>query len=149
MTIAEDEMQRWVRDSLVTRLATLSPKGAPLVTPIWFVHDGDDLLMTTGGRGLAVRNVRSHPRVVMLFDAELRGPQPKALRVVGEATFEGDLLRPLLLARIARKYYLRPAALRTELAHVALWRMRTRYYAQFPNPGFVRVRPLEWTYVDL
>lgn len=141
-------MQAWVRDSLVTRLATLSPRGIPLVTPIWFVHDGSDLIMTTGGRGLAVRNVRHHPRVVALFDAELRGSQDKVLRVVGDATFEAGLLRPLLLARIARKYYLRPAALRVELANARRWGMRTRYYAQHPDPGFLRLRPLEWELVD-
>lgn len=145
--MTEEEMGAWVRDSLVTRVATLSPKGVPLVTPIWFVNDGPDLLMTTGGRGLAVRNIGSHPRVVLLFDAELRGPQPHVLRVVGEATFEAEFLRPLLLLRIVRKYYLRPAALRLELANVRRWPLRRRYYAQHPEPGFIRVRPLEWEFV--
>ena len=149
MAISESEMVDWVRDSLVTRLATLSPQGVPLVTPIWFVNDGEDLLMTTGGRGLAVRNILAHPRVVLLFDAELRGRQPRALRVVGEASFESDFLRPLSLLRIARKYYLRRAALRVELANAARWRMRARYYAQHPEPGFIRVRPLEWEWVEL
>jgi hypothetical protein len=86
--------------------------------------------------------------VVLLFDAELRGSQAQALRVVGEARFEANLLRPLLLLRIARKYYLRPAAMRSELANADRWRMRSRYYAQHPDPGFVRVRPLEWELVD-
>lgn len=148
MTEDELEIQAWVRDSLVTRLATLSPKGIPLVTPIWFVADGHDLLMTTGGGGLAVRNAQANPRVVLLFDAELRGPQTKVLRMVGEASFEADLLRPLLLARIARKYFLRPAAVRVELANVRRWALRRRYYAQHPEPGFLRVRPLECAFVD-
>lgn len=71
--MTEDEMGAWVRDSLVARLATLSPRRVPLITPIWFVNDGPNLLMTTGGRGLAVRNIGVHPRVVLLCDAELAG----------------------------------------------------------------------------
>jgi hypothetical protein len=116
--------------SMVMRLATVSARGYPSITPLWFVVDDGVLLAGTAAHTVAVRNVRADERVSVLLDAELAGPSSIVLRLWGRATVHDRLPSPAVMARMARKYYLTPRGARVELAHARQWPLRLRYYRQ-------------------
>lgn len=124
----DPEVRAILQHSRVARLATLTPKGRPSMTPLWFVYDGTRLHFATGKDTVAARNVAAHPDVVVLLDSEGRGRHDNVLRLHGRATVHTGTPSPSLLARFGRKYYL--AGWRSELSHLTRWRLRIRYYAQ-------------------
>jgi hypothetical protein len=134
------ETRAFLAESLVVQVATVSPKGRPFMTPLWFVVDADALYITTGPDTWAARNVAAHPVVTLLFGGERAGRRDRFLRLRGEATRHRGLPAWPVLLRIAAKYYVAPAALAIELRHAARWGLRARYYAQ-GGAGYLRVVP--------
>jgi hypothetical protein len=127
-----------IRRTMVVELATLSAKGRPFVTPIWFVASGGALYMTTAPGSRAGRNVARHPAVTLLFHGGPRG----ALRVRGRATCHRGLPPWRVLGRIAAKYYVAPGALLLELRNARRWGLRARYYREGKGGfGYLRVVP--------
>jgi len=51
-------------------LATVDADGAPHVVPVWFVRDGDDLVITTMSSSVKARNMAHSPRVALTVDEE-------------------------------------------------------------------------------
>lgn len=52
-------------------LATISPSGRPQATPVWFLLDGDEILMNTSQGRAKLRNVQADPRVaVTIYDKD-------------------------------------------------------------------------------
>ena len=143
MTLAptDPKVAAILADSMVALLATRSRAGRPFVTPIWFVVDGGVLYMTTGLETRAARNIVRHPEVTVLLGGE--PPHGRtALRLRGTATRHAGLPSWRVLARIAYKFYLSPAALAVELPNAARWRLRARYYAEVPGgAGHLRIVP--------
>ncbi len=82
----------------VTRL-----DGAPLVVPVWFVLDGDDLVFMTGAGSVKGKALRRDPRVSICVDDEQ--PPYAFVRVDGKATISTDLdaMLPWSIA-IGRRY---------------------------------------------
>lgn len=48
-------------------LATVNASGKPQVTPVWFDHDGDHILINTNEGRLKDRNMKSQPDVAMVI----------------------------------------------------------------------------------
>ncbi|NGX07648.1 PPOX class F420-dependent oxidoreductase [Mycobacteroides franklinii] len=46
-------------------LTTFTKDGVPKSTPMWFVTEGDELLMTTGGDSWKIKRIRRSPRVTV------------------------------------------------------------------------------------
>jgi hypothetical protein len=129
-----------LRRSMVARVATRSPAGGAFVTPIWFIADGGQLVMATSEQSLTARNLRAHPELVLLLEADRGGRADAVLRVRGTATVRRGFPSLRRLIRIALKYYLAPGALRVELANAWRWRVRQHYYAQ-GRPAVIEVTP--------
>jgi PPOX class probable F420-dependent enzyme len=70
------------------KLAVHRPDGRPHVTPIWFVLDGEDFVLTTHETSVKGRALRRDPRVSLCVDDQ----QPPFSFVViqGEATLSDD-----------------------------------------------------------
>ncbi len=134
------EVESFLAHSMVAQVATLSPKGRPFVTPLWFVVDGGRLYMTTGRDARAARNVVQHSEAVLLFTGEQLGAAGRVLRMRGTVSVHAGFPRLRILLRFARKYYLTPRGLATELRHARQWRLRQRYYAQ-GSPAYLEVLP--------
>ncbi len=141
MHLRDPEIAAFLDASYNVRLATLSPRGVPLITPIWFNVDGDAIVIGTAGSALAVRNIKANPQVVMCFDAESRSQETRVLRMRGTATATEDWLPLRLVPGLAAKYYLAPPALRSELSHLSQQLLRMRYYGQQSGPGLIRIHP--------
>ena len=52
------------------KLATTTRDGAPHVSPVWFVLDGEDIVFTTGRDRVKGLHMQRDPRVAMLVDDE-------------------------------------------------------------------------------
>jgi len=48
-------------------LATVNKKGQPQVTPVWFDHDGENILINTNEGRLKDRNMKGQPEVAMVI----------------------------------------------------------------------------------
>lgn len=130
MTPDDPVVRVYLERSLVARVATRSARGWPALAPLWFVENGGRLYTTTGAATLAARNAAANAAVTVLLDAEAGGTSAHVLRLHGRATVRAELPSWRILLAFARKYYLPPAALRSEIAHAARWNLRRRYYAQ-------------------
>ncbi|MBO2454060.1 PPOX class F420-dependent oxidoreductase [Actinomadura barringtoniae] len=89
-TMTDSEWRAFVSEGTKTGKVALTRKdGAPHVTPVWFVLDGDDLLFNTGKDSLKGRILRRDPRVVLCVDDQR--PPYSFVIIHGEATLEDDV----------------------------------------------------------
>jgi len=58
---------RHLTDEIVVWLTSVSPRGAPLPMPVWFLWDGDDSVVVYSQPGARVRNLESNPHVTLNF----------------------------------------------------------------------------------
>ncbi len=71
------------------KLAVIRADGSPLVVPIWFVLDGDDLVFMTGADTVKGRALQRDPRVSICVDEEI--PPYAFVRVDGTVRIETDV----------------------------------------------------------
>ena len=89
MTDLPDELRAFLTEGTRTgKLGYVAADGRPLVAPVWFVLDGDDLLFNTGKNTAKGRAVARDPRVVVCVDSEV--PPYGFVQVQGEATISDD-----------------------------------------------------------
>ncbi|ARQ71916.1 PPOX class F420-dependent oxidoreductase [Streptomyces marincola] len=69
--MTKDDVLRFLGTGTRTaKLATVRADGSPHVSPVWFVLDGEDLVLTTGADTVKGRNLRRDPRVCVCVDDE-------------------------------------------------------------------------------
>ena len=71
------------------KLAVTRADGRPHVTPIWFVLDGDDIVLTTEESGVKGKALRRDPRAALCVDDQ--EPPFSFVMIEGLATLSGDL----------------------------------------------------------
>ena len=76
--MSAEERDAFLREQRVVRVASAGPDGAPHVTPLWFVWDGEHLWLNSIVRAQRHANLLRDPRVALVVDAgddyfELRG----------------------------------------------------------------------------
>ena len=79
---------RHLRDEIVVWLTTVSPSGAPLPMPVWFLWDGDESVVMFSQDGTRVRNLEANPHVSLNFSGDGGGGDIVVLS--GEATLDRD-----------------------------------------------------------
>jgi PPOX class probable F420-dependent enzyme len=77
-----------LRDDVVVWLTTVSPRGAPLPMPVWFLWDGEDSVVMYSQPGARVRNLEGNPHVTLNFAGDGRGGDIVVLS--GTATLDRD-----------------------------------------------------------
>jgi PPOX class probable F420-dependent enzyme len=88
--MGDAERRRFMTEGTRTgKLATVRRDGGPHVASVWFVLDGDDVVLTTGARTIKGRNLRRDPRVSLVVDDER--PPFSYVRVDGTAELSDDL----------------------------------------------------------
>jgi PPOX class probable F420-dependent enzyme len=70
------------------KLSTVRPDGSPHVVPVWFVLDGDDLVLTTGRETAKGRNLVRDGRAALCVDDER--PPFGFVTVWGRTRLSGD-----------------------------------------------------------
>jgi PPOX class probable F420-dependent enzyme len=71
------------------KLAVVRADGRPHVTPIWFVLDGDDVILTTHESGVKGKALRRDPRTALCVDDQQ--PPFSFVLLEGTATISEDL----------------------------------------------------------
>jgi PPOX class probable F420-dependent enzyme len=64
---------RHLREEVVVWLTTVSPAGAPMPRPVWFLWDGAESVSVYSLPGARVRNLESNPRVSLNFRGTEQG----------------------------------------------------------------------------
>lgn len=61
---------RHLREEIVVWMTTVSPAGAPLPMPVWFLWDGEESILMYSQAGARARNIEANPRVTLNFDGD-------------------------------------------------------------------------------
>jgi len=87
--ITDPEVRAFLTEGTRTgKLSYLSADGRPLVVPVWFVLDGDDLVFNTGRGTAKGRYLARDPRVSLCVDLEV--PPFAFVQVQGDAELSED-----------------------------------------------------------
>ena len=93
--MSDEERRAFLLESTRTgKLATVRRDGRPHVVPIWFVLDGDDVILTTGADTVKGRNIRRDGHLCLCVDDER--PPFAYVTIEGAATVseeQDELLR--------------------------------------------------------
>src|SRR5687767_15925499 len=102
--LADPGVQRFLETKQVVILATLQPDGAPLATPMWFLHDPESITMISVDGLQKVKNLRRDPRVCVVAEAaDKQGIRGVAIQ--GKVEFLADgAERRALVERFLKKY---------------------------------------------
>jgi PPOX class probable F420-dependent enzyme len=88
-SITDPEVQAFLaKDTRTGKVAFTGADGRPLVTPIWFVVEGDTLVFNTGKDTAKGRALARDPRVALCVDLE--DPPYAFVQVQGEAELSED-----------------------------------------------------------
>jgi nitroimidazol reductase NimA-like FMN-containing flavoprotein (pyridoxamine 5'-phosphate oxidase superfamily) len=102
--LGDPRIQRYLAGKDVVLLGTISPSGAPLVTPMWFLHDPEALAMISVDGLPKIRNLRRDPRLCVVAESGTRG-DIRNVTVFGRAQFLGETQeRQQLAERFHAKY---------------------------------------------
>jgi PPOX class probable F420-dependent enzyme len=94
---------------LIATLATTNEDGSAYLSAVWFLREGDDILIATGGRTHKARNAAARPTAALLLHNRADGPLRGAAATGRIAVTRGAEARELN-ERVWRKY-LTPAGL--------------------------------------
>ena len=72
-----------LRDDIIAWLTTVRPSGQPDTAPVWFLWDGEQIIVYSRPNTAKVRNVAANPRVSLVIDDTRGGGD--VIRVEGTA----------------------------------------------------------------
>jgi PPOX class probable F420-dependent enzyme len=90
-TMSREEVREFLlaRPARTGKLALVRSDGQPIVTPVWYDLDGDDLVFNTGEETTKGRILRRDPRLALCVDDER--PPFSFVTIQGEAELSDDL----------------------------------------------------------
>lgn len=66
-----DAIRKFLEKPNFAVLATISPSGRPQATPMWFLLDGEEILINTAKGRTKLRNIRANPHVALsIYDRD-------------------------------------------------------------------------------
>lgn len=90
MDIPPEAQQRIATDQ-VAWLTTITDRGAPAPNPVWFVPDGDDLVVYSEPTSRKVHNIDQRPSVVLHFNSDPDGGEIVIINGTAELTHDQAL----------------------------------------------------------
>lgn len=136
MNLNDPEVQTFIRQSMVARIATLSHDGRPSITPLYFNDIDGHIWLGTSSWTLAARQAAADPRVCILLGHERNAADQRVLRISGTAVVRTDEVTLRLRNRkMALKYVFSPGALLNQLLNLRLFQIVRRYRAQSAEKG--------------
>jgi PPOX class probable F420-dependent enzyme len=89
---------------LIAKLATFDRDGSIHLVGMWFLHDGDALLIPTSGKTRKVRNLERDPRATVMIDDSRGGFDLRGVTLIGQAEIVRGARARELNPRIHGKY---------------------------------------------
>jgi PPOX class probable F420-dependent enzyme len=116
------DLETFLRETRIAKLAYLQPSGAPTIIPIWFEWDGSVARLFTSGTSRKAKRIAAEPRVALSVEEAVGMPERWAT-IEGVCSISDDGTVPLI-ERLARKYYEAAKAeetLKSWLAKPEMW----------------------------
>ena len=93
--------RKFLEDTRFAVVATKNPDGSPHLAVMWYLLDGDDIVVNSAQGRIKDRNLAADPRVSVLVEDEYRW-----IRIDGRASIEHDqAITHEDIRRIASRYY--------------------------------------------
>ena len=106
-TITDPKIRAFLQAGTRTgKLAFLAASGRPLVTPVWFVLEGDSMIFNTGKDTAKGRALATDPRATLCVDLER--PPYAFVQVQGEAELSEDPAELVRTATLIAARYVGP-----------------------------------------
>jgi hypothetical protein len=99
----DDTLRAFLHQRLIARITTIAPEGYPHTVPIWYMLDGNDILLTTGYNARKLDHIRANPKGSVVIGGDPVSDEHKAYQTCylfqGEFSLEGepgyDLIRKM------------------------------------------------------
>jgi PPOX class probable F420-dependent enzyme len=91
-----------LREDVVIWLATVRPDGRPHAVAVWFLWDGESILIFSKPRQQKLVNIQNNPHVLLIIDNSRDGSDP--ITIEGKATLLADHDVDTTLAAYTAKY---------------------------------------------
>jgi len=66
----DDSIRSFLQERHIARATTVGPDGYPHTVPIWYMLDGDDIIICTGPESRKVRNIRANPKGAVVIGGD-------------------------------------------------------------------------------
>lgn len=91
-----------LREDVVVWLATVRPDGRPHAVAVWFLWDGESILIFSKPNQQKLVNIQNNPNVLLILDNSNHGSDP--ITIEGRATLLADHDVNVTLAAYVKKY---------------------------------------------
>jgi PPOX class probable F420-dependent enzyme len=115
MIMLDDTVRAQLQQPAIVRFSTITPAGYPHTVPVWFMLDGDDLVVFAEASTQKVKNARANPRANIAIGGD--PPGSPCYLIEGDVAVEDDP-EHRIAARITRHY----ESLAEAEASLAAWR---------------------------
>ena len=85
----DDSARAFLQQPRIARLATHDPNGYPHVVPVWFMLDGDDVVMISVEQTAKIRHLRANCRAAVSIGGE-PGTDDAGYLIKGDVTISDD-----------------------------------------------------------
>jgi len=100
MSMTREEMEEFLSQGHIARIATVKQDGSPHVVPVWFLWEGGELIIVTYPNSVKIRNIKRDNRVTVVIDV----PDPgKGVIMEGTARLSNDGVKEMT-HKISAKY---------------------------------------------
>jgi PPOX class probable F420-dependent enzyme len=99
----DDRLLALLDARLIATLATTNEDGSVYLSAVWFLRDGDDVLIATGGKTRKAQNAAARPRAAVLVDTR-GGGALRGAAATGTLTLVRGASARKLNERVWRKY---------------------------------------------
>jgi PPOX class probable F420-dependent enzyme len=101
LDMSSSEIKDFLSASNIARMATVNPDNTPQVTPVWYLWDNNELLISVGRESVKTRNIRKNNNVAVSIDRRLEKGS-KGVIIHGKAKF--DELSEDVRRKICQRY---------------------------------------------
>ena len=95
-------VERRLREEPMAWLTTVAADGTPQPSPVWFLWDGESILVFSRPNQPKLRHIERHPKVALNLDGDARGGD--IVIVTGEASLAPDAPPADKVPEYVRKY---------------------------------------------
>ncbi len=83
-----DTVREFLRNPLLARMSTIDPEGYPHTVPVWYMLDGDDIVMISVSSTRKIGHIRANPKGVVLVGGD--AGDGAGYMIKGEFSIEPD-----------------------------------------------------------
>ncbi|MGE0881336.1 MAG: pyridoxamine 5'-phosphate oxidase family protein [Acidimicrobiia bacterium] len=93
IAMTKDELDGFLNEERTCRVGTITSSGAPHVTPLWYVWDGENLWLNSIVKSQRWTDVQKNPRVSIMVDAGVDYMELRGVEIAGTVAPFGEVPR--------------------------------------------------------